>query len=112
MDLDALRIPLARRWRDLLPDVDEEVIRHPVDRREARRRGADVVHFLGARTEDGEVASWADLYLDPTTGAAHIEDLITSEAHLRRGYADAVLTSALRLAPCAWPTIWTAVPSS
>ncbi|MFB7781787.1 GNAT family N-acetyltransferase [Streptomyces vinaceus] len=98
LDLDAMRIPLARRWRDLLPDVDDEVIRHLVDRREARRRGADIVHFLGARTEEGEIASWADLYLDPATGTAQIEDLITSEAHLRRGYADTVLTTALRLA--------------
>ncbi|MFD0291336.1 GNAT family N-acetyltransferase [Streptomyces sp. NPDC127118] len=98
VDLDAIRIPLARRWRGLLPDVDDEVICHLVDRREARRRGADVVHFLGARTEEGEVASWADLYLDPATGTAQIEDLVTSEAHLRRGYADAVLTTALRLA--------------
>lgn len=98
MDLDAMRVPLTRRWRHLLPEADEEVIRHLVDRREVRHRGADVVSFIGARTEDGEVASWADLYLDPVTGTAQIEDLITSEAHLRRGYADAVLTTALRLA--------------
>ena len=98
LDLDAIRVPLARRWRGLLPDVDDEVIRHLVDRREARRRGADAVRFLGARTEEGEVAAWADLYLDPATGTAQIEDLITSEAHLRRGYADAVLATALRLA--------------
>ncbi|MCX4789866.1 GNAT family N-acetyltransferase [Streptomyces sp. NBC_01221] len=98
MDLDAIRTPLTRRWRGLLPDVDDEVVRHLVDRREARRRGADIVHFIGARAEEGEVASWADLYLDPATGTAQIEDLITSEAHLRRGYADAVLTTALRLA--------------
>jgi len=98
VDLDALRVPLARRWQGLLPDVDDEVIRHLVDRREARRRGADLVHFLGARTDEGEVASWADLYLDPATGTAQIEDLITAETHLRRGYADAVLTTALHLA--------------
>lgn len=98
LDLDAIRIPLTRRWRGLLPDVDDEVIRHLVDRREARRRGADVVHFFGARTEEGEVASWADLYLNQATGIAQIEDLVTSEAHLRRGYADAVLTTVLRLA--------------
>ncbi|WP_406384444.1 GNAT family N-acetyltransferase [Streptomyces sp. NBC_01618] len=119
MDLDAIRTPLTRRWRGFLPDVDDEVVRHLVDRREARRRGADVVHFIGARTEEGEVASWADLYLDPATGTAQIEDLITSEAHLGRGYADAVLTTALRLATdadCAtrfltadaadWPRHW------
>ncbi|MCI3935454.1 GNAT family N-acetyltransferase [Streptomyces sp. AN091965] len=98
VDLDALRAPLTRRWRDLLPDVDDEVVRHLVDRREARRRGADVVRFLGARTEEGEVASWADLYLDPASGLAQIEDLVTSEAHLRRGHADAVLNTALRAA--------------
>ncbi|URN14821.1 MULTISPECIES: GNAT family N-acetyltransferase [Streptomyces] len=98
VDLDAIRVPLTRRWRGFLPDVDDEVLRHLVDRREARRRGADVVHFLGARTQEGEVASWADLYLDRANGTAHIEDLVTSEAHLGRGYADAVLATALRLA--------------
>ncbi|QDQ15843.1 GNAT family N-acetyltransferase [Streptomyces spectabilis] len=98
VDLDALRAPLTRRWRNFLPDVDEEVVRHLVDRREVRRRGADVVRFLGARAEGGEVASWADLYMDPETGMAQIEDLVTSEAHLGRGHADAVLSTALRAA--------------
>ncbi|MGW0083006.1 GNAT family N-acetyltransferase [Streptomyces sp. NPDC003393] len=96
--LDAIRTPLTQQWRRLLPHVDDEVIRHLVDRREARRRGADIVRFIGARTEKGEVASWADLYMDPATGTAQIEDLITSESHLKCGYADAVLATALRLA--------------
>lgn len=96
--LDAFRVPLARRWRGFLPDADEDVIRHLVDRREVRHRGADVVRFIGARAEDGEIASWADLYLDPAAGTAQVEDLITSEAHLGRGHADAVLATALRLA--------------
>lgn len=98
VDLDALRGPLTRRWRGFLPDADDEVLRQLVDRREARRRGADVVSFIGARTEAGEVASWADLYVDRATGTAQIEDLITAEPHLGRGYADAVLAGALRLA--------------
>ncbi|MEU6553157.1 GNAT family N-acetyltransferase [Streptomyces sp. NPDC046915] len=119
LDLDAIRTPLTRRWRGLLPDVDNEVVRHLVDRREARRRGADIVRFIGARTEEGEVASWADLYMDPATGTAQVEDLITSESHLKHGYADAVLTTALRLAVAAgcgtrfltadatdWPRHW------
>ncbi|MFF4579469.1 GNAT family N-acetyltransferase [Streptomyces sp. NPDC001389] len=119
VDLDALRVPLARRWRGFLPDAGEEVIRQLVDRRETCRRGADTVQFIGARTPDGEVASWADLYLDPATGTAQIEDLVTSELHLGRGYADAVLASALRRAAdahCAirfltahaadWPRHW------
>ncbi|MFF7139854.1 MULTISPECIES: GNAT family N-acetyltransferase [Streptomyces] len=98
VDLDALRTPLTRRWRSFLPEVDDEVLHQLVERRAARRRGADIVRFLGARTEEGEVASWADLYADPATGTAQIEDLVTAEAHLGRGYADAVLTTALRLA--------------
>ncbi|MEU6212436.1 GNAT family N-acetyltransferase [Streptomyces sp. NPDC047023] len=98
VDLDALRDPLTRRWRGILPEVDEEVVRHLVDRRAARHRGADVVRFIGSRAEDGEVASWADLYLDPATGTAQIEDLMTAEAHFRKGHADAVLATALRTA--------------
>lgn len=96
VDLEDLRVPLARRWRGYLPDAGAEVIRQLVDRREAGRRGADEVRFIGARTPEGEVASWADLYLDQATGTAQIEDLITSELHLGRGYADAVLATALR----------------
>ncbi|MCZ4119956.1 GNAT family N-acetyltransferase [Streptomyces sp. H39-S7] len=95
VDLDTLRVPLTRRWHNFLPDVNDEVIRHLVDRRDTRRRGADVVQFIGARAEDGEVASWADLYLDPAAGIAQIEDLVTSERHLGRGYANAVLATAL-----------------
>ncbi|MET9518746.1 GNAT family N-acetyltransferase [Streptomyces sp. NPDC002994] len=98
VDLEAIRAPLTRRWRALLPDVDDEVVCHLVDRREARRRGAEAVRFIGARTEEGEVASWADLYLDPATGIAQVEDLVTSETHLGRGYADAVLATALGMA--------------
>ncbi len=98
VDLDALRAPLTRLWRDTLPDVEDEVVRHLVDRREARRRGADGVHFLAARTPEGEVASWADLYLDPATGIAQIEDLCTARDRLRKGYADVVLNTALRAA--------------
>ncbi|WP_371788797.1 GNAT family N-acetyltransferase [Streptomyces griseoaurantiacus] len=117
--LDALRVPLARRWRGFLPGVEEDVVRQLVDRREARRRGADVVRFLAASTADGEVAAWGDLYLDPATGTAQIKDLVTSEAHLGQGHGDAVLTTALRLAadagcgtrflladPSDWPRGW------
>ncbi|MEU9762665.1 GNAT family N-acetyltransferase [Streptomyces sp. NPDC047985] len=98
VDLDEIRAPLARRWRGFLPDADGDVIRHLVDRREARHRGAAIVHFIGSRAENGEVVSWADLYLDPETGTAQVEDLITSQAHLGRGHADAVLATALSLA--------------
>ncbi|WP_349372228.1 GNAT family N-acetyltransferase [Streptomyces sp. G-G2] len=96
MDLDALRAPLALRWRGFVPGADDELVQQLVDRRGARHRGADTVRFLAARTPGGEVASWADLYLDPASGTAQIEDLVTAEAHLGHGYGDAVLAAALR----------------
>ena len=96
--LDALRGPLTRRWRGFLPDADEETLRQLVERRTVRLRCAPVVHFVGSRAEDGEVASWADLYLDPAAGLAQIEDVLTAEAHLGRGHGNAVLAEALRLA--------------
>ncbi|MEU8923624.1 GNAT family N-acetyltransferase [Kitasatospora sp. NPDC048545] len=119
VDLEALRLPLAASWRAVLPDAGEDVVRQLVDRREACRRGAEDVRFLGARARDGAVAAWADLYLEPARGIAQIEDLMTAEAHRRRGHADAVLAAALRRAAAAgcgtrfliaesddWPRDW------
>ncbi|MEU1285023.1 GNAT family N-acetyltransferase [Kitasatospora sp. NPDC005856] len=98
VDLEAIRAPLAASWRATLPEAGDEVIRMLVDRRRADRRGAEHVRLLGARTPDGEVAAWTDLYLEPALGIAQIEDLMTAEAHRRRGHADAVLAGALRRA--------------
>ncbi|MFD8982698.1 GNAT family N-acetyltransferase [Streptomyces sp. NPDC059564] len=119
VDLDALRTPLSLRWRGFLPEADEETIRAVVGQREARRRGADLVRFIGSRTGGGEIASWADLYADPATGTAQIEDLVTAVAQLGRGHAGAVLDTALRWAADAgcgtrfliadaqdWPRYW------
>nr|BFD95708.1 hypothetical protein KitaXyl93_70680 [Kitasatospora sp. Xyl93] len=96
--LEAIRAPLAASWRAALPEADEEVVRMLVDRRAAGRRGAERVQLLGARAADGEVAAWTDLYLEPALGIAQVEDLMTAEAHRRRGHADAVLAAALRRA--------------
>ncbi|MGW4893343.1 GNAT family N-acetyltransferase [Kitasatospora sp. NPDC004240] len=117
--LDEIREPIAAAWRAQLPEAGEEVVRELVDRRAIRRRGAERVDLLGSRTADGEVAAWTDLYLDPALGVAQIEDLMTAEAHRRRGHADAVLGTALRRAAAAgcgtrfltaenddWPRHW------
>ncbi|GAB7183852.1 acetyltransferase (GNAT) domain-containing protein [Kitasatospora sp. Ki12] len=119
VDLEALRPPLAASWRTALPQADEEVVRLLVDRRVATLRGAEHVHFLGARAENGEVAAWTDLYLEPAAGTAQIEDLMTAEDHRRQGHADAVLAAALHRAAAAdcgtrfliaesddWPRTW------
>ncbi|MFJ5140999.1 GNAT family N-acetyltransferase [Streptomyces sp. NPDC088707] len=98
VDLEELRAPASEAWRRFVPGVSDEEVHHLVERRLARLGAADDVRFLAAYTEDGEVASWADLYLDPAAGVARIEDLVTAEAHLGRGHAGRVLDTALHLA--------------
>lgn len=98
VDLPALRGAITESQRRFLPDAPEDVIHTLVERRTARRRGAPDVRFLASHDEWGEPASWADLYLDPTTGLAQIEDLVTAESHLRQGHAGVVLDTALRMA--------------
>ncbi|MFF5975962.1 GNAT family N-acetyltransferase [Streptomyces sp. NPDC012769] len=98
VDLPALRGPLAESWRRFLPGVGDEVVHALVERRVVRRRGAADVRFLASHDEWGEVASWADLYMDPAVGVAQIEDLVTAESHLGQGHAGVVLDTALRTA--------------
>ncbi|MFJ9808474.1 GNAT family N-acetyltransferase [Streptomyces sp. NPDC101158] len=119
VDLPALRGPVTESWRRFLPDAGADVVHALVERRAARRRGADDVRFLASHDEYGEVASWADLYVDPATGVAQIEDLVTAAAHLGQGHAGVVLDTALRLSYAAgcttvfltaladdWPRHW------
>jgi len=91
-----LRPALIRQLCAWMPQASDAVIDQLADRRTARLRGADQVRFLAARDENGTIAAWADLYLDPAGGIAQIEDVMTAEAHTRRGYADTVLATALR----------------
>ncbi|MFI8518397.1 GNAT family N-acetyltransferase [Streptomyces sp. NPDC085481] len=119
VDLATLRGALTESSRRFLPDADDDVVRALVERRAARRRGADDVRFLASHDEWGEPASWADLYVDPASGVAQIEDLVTAEAYLGRGHAGVVLDTALRMAADAgcttvfltaladdWPRYW------
>ncbi|MET7900051.1 GNAT family N-acetyltransferase [Streptomyces sp. NPDC005336] len=110
---------LAAQQRRWMPDADEETVRQLVGRRAARRDGAEEVRFLAVHDEDGDVASWADLYLEPAEGIAQIEDLATADHARRHGHADAVLSDALHRAATAgcalrflvadaedWPRHW------
>ncbi|MEV5968872.1 GNAT family N-acetyltransferase [Streptomyces sp. NPDC051921] len=119
VDLPALRGPVAESWKRFLPDADADTVHALVERRAARRRGADDVRFLASHDEYGEVASWADLYMDPASGVAQIEDLVTAGTHLGQGHAGVVLDTAVRLAATAgctttfltamaddWPRHW------
>lgn len=98
---------------------DEDLARQLTDRRTVRLRGAETVLFLAARTPDGEIAAWADLYLDRTAGLAQLEELVTAEQHRGRGHGDTLLATALALAATAgipqlflladetdWPRHW------
>ncbi|MEV6521263.1 GNAT family N-acetyltransferase [Longispora sp. NPDC051575] len=98
----AARTEAARReWRGEKPDAPDDVIEQLAGRGAATVRGADRVLFLVARAPDGEVACRGDLYLDPATGVAQIEDLMTLPAHTGRGYARALLADGLSRAGAA-----------
>ncbi|WP_438493024.1 GNAT family N-acetyltransferase [Streptomyces asiaticus] len=112
------RAVTAQQWR-WMPDADEKTVHDLVERRTARRAGAEEVLFLAAHDDSGEIVSWADLYLEPAAGVAQIEEVATAEPYLRRGYADSVLAGALRRAAAAgcalrflvadqddWPLRW------
>lgn len=94
---------LIRQLCAWMPQASDAVIYQLAARRTARLRGADDVRFLAARDDNGLIASWADLYLDgghpdPGRGIAQIEDVMTADTHLRRGYSGTVLATALHQA--------------
>ncbi len=108
---------LIRQQCAWMPQASDTVIYQLAARRAARLRGADDVRFLAARDDSGVIASWADLYLDPARGIAQIEDVMTADTHLRRGYSGTVLATALhQAAGCGlvflladandWPRTW------
>ncbi|GAA1965569.1 GNAT family N-acetyltransferase [Kitasatospora viridis] len=99
---------------------DEELSRQLTERRAVRLAGAEEVRFLAVRDPgSGEVAAWADLYLDRAAGLAQLEDLVTAEPHQGKGYGERLLATGLALAERAgipwfflladaadWPHAW------
>lgn len=117
VELAELRAAVFRQQLDW--GFDEDLARQLTERRAARLRGAEEVLFLAARTPDGEIAAWADLYLDRSAGLAQLEDLVTAVPHRRRGHGDTLLATGLALAAAAgipwlflvadatdWPRAW------
>ncbi|MFD5466482.1 GNAT family N-acetyltransferase [Kitasatospora sp. NPDC127059] len=116
-EFSELREAVRRQQREWYED--EELRRQLTDRRPARLRGAEQVHFLAARAADGEIAAWVDLYLEPAAGLAQLEDLVTATPHRGAGHGDTLLASGLALAAAAgiprlflladaadWPREW------
>jgi GNAT superfamily N-acetyltransferase len=116
---EALAAPYGGRLRAWLPEAEPEVLRQLVARRPRRLAGAEEVRFLAACADGGDIAAWADLYVDRAEGIAQTEDLSTAEAYTGRGHGDAVLATALHLAEAAgcavrflvadaadWPRQW------
>jgi N-acetylglutamate synthase-like GNAT family acetyltransferase len=112
-----LRPALIRQLRIWMPQAEDTAVHQLADRRTARLRGAEQVHFLAVRDENGTVGSWADVYLDAAQGIAQIEDVVTADTHVQRGYADTILATALHYAsgyglvflladPDDWPRGW------
>ncbi|MGC5394548.1 GNAT family N-acetyltransferase [Streptomyces sp. DT20] len=115
---DDLRPALVGQLRKWMPEAEDVVVGQLADRRTARLRGVEQVHFLAVHDEEGTVGSWADLYRDASEGIAQIEDVVTADTHVRRGYADTLLATALWHAsadcgtvflladPDDWPHAW------
>ncbi|WP_234327261.1 GNAT family N-acetyltransferase [Streptomyces sp. NRRL WC-3742] len=116
-ELAKLRTAVLRQQLEWNPD--EDVARQLTDRRRARLRGAEEVLFLAARTPEGEIAAWTDLYLDRTAGLAQLEDLVTATPHRGRSHGDTLLATGLALAAAVgiphlfllaaaddWPRTW------
>ena len=101
LDVAALHEPGRRDWRERLPTAGEDVIEQLVARRVTRLGAAATVEFLAVRDDTGRIVSRADLYLDPPSGLAQIEDVQTDQAHTRRGYARAIMAEGLRRAQTA-----------
>jgi predicted GNAT family acetyltransferase len=120
VELADLAPTIYRLLRNWLPNADESIVRQLVERRAARLRGAEEVSFLAVRNEQGTIVSWADLYIDSAHSIGQIEEVITADGHHRRGYADALLTTAIERAadtdnvslfflladPDDWPQTW------
>lgn len=117
VELTELRSAVFRQQLEW--DPDEDLARQLTDRRTARLRGAENVLLLATRTPDGEIAAWADLYLDRAAGVAQLEDLVTATAHRKQGHGDTLLATGLALASAAgiphlfliadmddWPRDW------
>ncbi len=100
IDLDTMVATGRREWRAQYPTGTAELVEQLATRREAVRRGADEVTFLGVRDGDAVIAH-ADLYLDVRAGIAQIEDVETDPEHRNRGLARAVLAEGLRRARAA-----------
>lgn len=85
---------------DLRAGRTAEIIRFPWGSEEVAEQLLDAKLLLGERAEtrffgvrvDGEIVSWADLYL--AQGVGQVEDVATKEAHRGKGYATAVVLRA------------------
>jgi ribosomal protein S18 acetylase RimI-like enzyme len=85
---------------DLRPGRTAEIIRFPWGSEEVAKQLLDAKILLGERATtrffgvrvDGEIVSWADLYV--AQGIGQVEDVATKEEHRGNGYASAVVLRA------------------
>ncbi|NUR88464.1 MAG: GNAT family N-acetyltransferase [Nonomuraea sp.] len=93
VDVETMIPVLRAEWREILPDVSDEVVDQLAQRIRRRPRGAERVEFFGLRGPDGRLGARADLYAEG--GIAQIETLYTEPAMRGRGLARTLMTSLL-----------------
>lgn len=90
------RIDVAEAgWRQELPAAGPDVWRQ-LGARIATVTSATQATFLGVRGEDGQVVARADLYAHE--GSGQVEEVVTDGQHRRRGFAGALVLTAVRRA--------------
>ncbi|HEY8192569.1 MAG TPA: GNAT family N-acetyltransferase [Gaiellaceae bacterium] len=85
---------------DLRAGRTGEIVRYPWGSEEVAKQLLDAKLLLGERADtrffgvrvDGEIVSWADLYL--AQGMGQVEDVATKEEHRGKGFASAVVLRA------------------
>jgi ribosomal protein S18 acetylase RimI-like enzyme len=86
---------------ELRPGRTTEILRYPWGTEEVAKQLLDAKLLIGERAEtryfgvrvDGEIVSWADLYV--AQGLGQVEDVATKEEHRGKGYASAVVLRAV-----------------
>jgi GNAT superfamily N-acetyltransferase len=95
VSLETLRPAIMREWRVTIPNATDEHVRQLADRTGLYARGADLT--LLAVYDGDDIAAHGDLFVDPVDRIAQFENLVTHEDHRGRGYAGALIRTALTM---------------
>ncbi|WP_066374400.1 GNAT family N-acetyltransferase [Herbidospora mongoliensis] len=95
--LEDLHEVVRASWAAEYPQIAPEDLDQLTERRGVLLQDGYDVTFLAVR-DGGTIVCHGDLYVQPATGLAQIEDLVTHPDHQRRGHARALVREAIHRA--------------